>query len=117
MDLPWEMIASLFDWPTALVSAGIALFVMVYARPVRALVIWIAQYASFLALIFTVAVAGRAGYATGGTIGQTQNINEIGQLYYAIAGAVVGGVAGLVGAALVISVFFVLLEIRENTKG
>jgi hypothetical protein len=117
MDLPWDTIASLFDWPTALAAAGIALVVTVYARPVRALVIWIAQYASFLALILIVAAAGRAGYATGATIGQAQNINEIGQLYYAIAGAVVGGVAGLVGGALVFSVFFVLLEIRENTKG
>jgi hypothetical protein len=113
---PGDLITGVLDWPTALVAAAIALLAVAYARPMRAFVIWIAQYSAFLAVALLTAVGGRHGYATGLAIGQAQNINDMGQMYYAVGGAAVGGLLGLVGGALAASVFFVLLEIRQNTR-
>ncbi len=115
MVLSWDLLNGIIDTPTALIAAAIALVVVVYApRGARAVVIWIAQFAAFLAIALAAAVSGRQGYEAGLAMGQ--NIKELGQLYYAVAGAALGGILGLVGAALVMSVFFVLLDIRQNTK-
>ena len=108
----------LFDIPTLVACAVVALLIVAWGpRQARAFVIMVAQYAMFLVLLLITAVAGRFGYVTGTAIGQSYNFSETGQLYYAIAGAAVGGVSGFVAGALVCSVFFVLLEIRQNTRG
>lgn len=118
MGLSWDLLAGIIDAPTALIAAAIALFAIAYTpRRARAAVIWIAQYAAFLAIVLAAAIAGRQGYAAGIAMAQAQNINDTGQLYYGVAGAAAGGILGLVAAALAVSVFFVLLEIRDNTRG
>jgi len=118
MPFPFDLIVSIIDLPTVAASAVIALFVAAYApHRMRALVIWIAQYAAFVALVLAAAVAGRQGYAMGGAIGRADGLNELGQLYYAVVGAIAGGLAGLTLGALVFALFFVLIEIKENTKG
>jgi hypothetical protein len=112
----WDLLNGIIDAPTALIAATVALLAVLYApRKARAVVIWIGQYAAFLLAVLAAAVAGRQGYAVGLTMAQTTN--EMGQLYYAVAGAALGGVLGLLAAALLLSVFFMLLDIRENTKG
>jgi hypothetical protein len=112
----WELLNGIIDAPTALIAAAIALFAVAYTpRRARALVIWITQYAGFLAIALAAGVAGRQGYAAGRAMAQTTN--ETGQLYYGVAGAAVGGLLGFVAAGLVVSLFFVLLEIRDNTRG
>jgi glucan phosphoethanolaminetransferase (alkaline phosphatase superfamily) len=116
MTWSWDLLNGIIDAPTALIAAAVALFAVAYApRRARALVIWITQYAAFLAIALTAAVAGRHGYTAGRAMAQTTN--EMGQLYYGVAGAAVGGILGFVAAALVVSVFFVLMEIRDNTRG
>jgi prolipoprotein diacylglyceryltransferase len=118
MSLSWDLLTEVVDWPTLAIAAVVALLALAYGpRRLRAAVIWIAQYTLFFALVLGTAVAGRIGYVIGGAIGQSYNLNETGQLYYAIAGAVAGGLTGLVAAALLCGLFFVLLEIRENTRG
>ena len=118
MPVSWDAIASLVDRPSVLAAAVVALVVAVYVpRKTRALAIWAAQYAAFVALALAAAIAGRQGYGIGGTIGQAYGLNELGQFYASVAGAIAGGLAGFTAAALVLAVFFVLLEIRENTKG
>jgi hypothetical protein len=118
MPVSWDAIAGLVDRPSVLAAAVVALVVAVYVpRKIRALAIWAAQYAAFVALALAAAIAGRQGYAIGGTIGQAYGLNELGQFYASVAGAIAGGLAGFTAAALVLAVLFVLLEIRENTKG
>ena len=118
MPVSWDAIASLVDRPSVLAAAVVALVVAVYVpRKMRALAIWTAQYAAFVALALAAAIAGRQGYAIGGTIGQAYGLNELGQFYASVTGAIAGGLAGFTAAALVLAVFFVLLEIKENTKG
>jgi hypothetical protein len=117
MSLPWDLIQSHFDMTTVLISAGIALLIVAYSpRRMRALVIWIAQYVAFVALVFAVAVAGRQGYAMGAAFGQAHGMNELGQFSFAVAGAAIGGLLGFAAAALVLSIFFALLDIRESTR-
>ena len=118
MHSSWDTIANLVDTPSVLAAAVVALVVAVYVpRKMRALAIWTAQYAAFVALALAAAIAGRQGYAIGGTIGQAHGLNELGQFYSSVAGAIAGGLAGFTAAAMVLAVFFVLLEIKENTKG
>jgi hypothetical protein len=113
-----EAIAGFVDLPAVVAAAVIALAVVAFApRKARALVLWFAQYAAFVALVLVAIAAGRQGYATGGAIGRSHELNDLGQLYYAVAGAIVGGLAGLTAAALVVALFFVLLEIKDNTRG
>jgi hypothetical protein len=114
----WDAIKGFIDTPTLLIACAVALFFAAYApRGARIVIIWVAQFAAFLALVLGAAVAGRAGYAAGLTSAQAQHVNDVGQLYYAAAGAAIGGVLGLVVGALAVSVLFVLLDIRENTRG
>ena len=118
MHSSWDAIANLVDTPSVVAAAVVALVVAVYVpRKMRALAIWTAQYAAFVALALAAAIAGRQGYAIGGTIGQTYGLNELGQFYASVTGAIASGLAGFTAAALVLAVFFVLLEIKENTKG
>jgi hypothetical protein len=113
-----DFTASLLHGPTVAVSALVALAVLAFApRRLRALVIFIAQYTGFFAVVFAAAIAGRHGYGVGGAIGAAQGLNELGRFYAAVAGAAAGGLVGLAIAAPVLAVFFVLLEIRDNTKG
>lgn len=114
----WDVIIGLLDIPTALIAAAIALAAIAYApRRARAFVIWIAQYSAFLGVVLAAAVAGRSGYARGIEMGQAQNINEMGQLYYGVAGAALGGILGFAVAALAVSLLFTLIDIRDNTRG
>jgi hypothetical protein len=114
----WDVFIGLLDIPTLLIAAAIALAAIAYApRRARAFVIWIAQYSGFLSVVLTAAVAGRIGYARGLEMGQAQNINEMGQIYYGVAGAAFGGVLGFAAAAVAISLLFTLIDIRDNTRG
>lgn len=118
MNASWELIQGLVDGPTALAALALLLFFAAYgARRMRALVVFIAQYAAFLALALGAAVAGRHGYAVGTAYGQVQGLNDTGQLYYGVAGAAAFGLLGFIAGGLVLAVFFVLLEIRQNTRG
>jgi hypothetical protein len=113
-----DVIAGFLDWPAAAIAAIVALAIVIVApRQARAVVLWFAQYASFLALLLVAIAAGRQGYVTGGAIGRAHELNELGQFYYSVAGAGLGALAGLTVGALVVAMFFVLLEIRDNTKG
>ena len=117
MLIPWDLIKSVIDTQTLAVSAIIALLVAGFApRLTRAAVIGIAQYVAFVGLAFAVVAVGRVGYAIGGEMGQANSLNHIGQLYCAVAGAGIGGIAGFAGGALVLSPFFVLFEIAANTR-
>ena len=114
----WDLIKGIVDWPTALIAAAIALFVVAYSpRRARAFVIWIAQYAAFFAVVLAAGLAGRMGYDAGLAMGQAQNINDMRQMYYAAAGAAAGGLLGFVAAGLAVALFFAVLDIRENTRG
>lgn len=113
----WDPIQSHFDLTTVLISAGVALLIVAYSpRRMRALALWIAQYAAFVALVLLAAVAGRLGYAMGAAYGLAYNMNDFGQLNLAIAGAAIGGILGFTAGALVVAVFFALLDIRESTR-
>jgi hypothetical protein len=117
MPVSWDVIASIADTPTLVAAAVVALLIVAFApRQARALVLWFSQYAAFVALLLAAAAAGRQGYVTGGAIGEQQGLNSLGQTYAAVAGALVGGLAGLTVAALVVALLFVLLEIRDNTR-
>lgn len=118
MPLSLELLAGVVDWPMVVVSAVLALGALAYGpRKLRAAIIWVAQFALMFALVLGTAVAGRLGYSIGSALGQANNLNETGQLYYSIAGAVAGGLAGFVVGALLCALLFVLLEIRDNTRG
>jgi outer membrane lipoprotein SlyB len=113
----WDTVAALVDRQTVLAAVGIALIVAAYVpRQTRALALWVAQYAAFVALVLGAAIAGRQGFAIGEGIGRSYGLNELGQFYASIAGAIAGGLAGFTAASLTLAVFFVLLEIRDNTK-
>ena len=60
--------------------------------------------------------AAHAGYAIGGAIALANGFNQMGQLYYSVAGAGLGVIAGFAGGALLLSPVFVLLEIATNTR-
>lgn len=114
----WDVIIGLLDIPTVLIAAAVALAAIAYApRRARAFVIWIAQYTAFLGMILTAAVAGRSGYARGFEMAQAQNVNDMGQVYYGVAGAALGGILGFATAALAASLLFTLIDIRNNTRG
>jgi hypothetical protein len=118
MPVSWDVIASVADIPTVAAAAVVALLIVAFApRQARALVLWFSQYAAFVALLLATAVAARQGYGIGGAIGEQQGLNGLDQAYASVAGAIVGGLAGLTMAALVVALLFVLLEIRDNTKG
>jgi hypothetical protein len=118
MPVSWELLTGVLDWPTIVVSAAVALLTLAYGpRKLRAAIIWVAQLAMLFVLVLGTLVAGRLGYTVGGAIGQGYNVNDTGQLYYSIAGAAVGGIGGFVVGALVCALFFVLVEIRDNTRG
>jgi hypothetical protein len=106
------------DTPTVLATVALFLFFVAYGgRRIRTLIIFLAQYGALLALAIAAAVAGRYGYAAGAALGKAQGFNETGQLYYGVGGAAAFGLAGFVAAGLVLAVFFVLLDIRQNTRG
>jgi hypothetical protein len=118
MGASWDVIQGLVDGPTALAALALLLIFAAYgARRMRALVVFIAQYAAFLALALSAAIAGRHGYTLGLAYGQAQGLNDTGQLYYGVGGAAALGLLGFIAGGLVLAVFFVLLEIRQNTRG
>lgn len=113
----WDQIQNHADLTTLLVSAGVALLIVAYSpKRVRALALWIAQYAAFVGLVFATAVAGRQGYAMGAELALKHNMNEMGQLNYAVVGAAIGGILGFAAGALLLSIFFALLDIRERIR-
>ena len=92
----WDLIVSVVDTQTLAVSALLALLIAGFAaRKTRAAAIWIAQYAAFVGLVFATLAAAHAGYAIGGAIALANGFNQMGQLYYSVAGAGLGVIAGL----------------------
>jgi len=118
MTASWELIQGLADGPTMLAALALLIFFAAYGgRRMRALIIFITQYSAFLALAIGAAVAGRFGYTMGTAFGAAQGYNETGQLYCGVGGAAAFGLLGFIAGGLLLSVFFVLLEIRQNTRG
>ena len=113
----WELINDYVDLTTVLIAAGTALLIVAYSpRRMRAAVIWFAQYFAFVAVVLAAVMAGRQGYAMGTAMGLAQNMNELGQLNFAVAGAAIGGFLGLAAAGLVFSIFFAVLDIRDRIR-
>jgi hypothetical protein len=116
MAFSWDDVQGHLDLTTVLVSVGVAFLIAAYSpRRMRALALWIAQYAAFVALVFLTVVTGRLGYAVGRAFGHSYAMNELGQFNFAVAGAAIGGILGFAAGALMVAVFFALLDIRERT--
>jgi hypothetical protein len=117
MLLPWDEVLGHFDLATLLISALVALLIAAYSpRGMRALALWVAQYAAFVALVLAAAMTGRLGHAIGTALAQAHGMNNFGQINYGIAGAAAGGLLGFAAGALMLSIFFALLDIRERTR-
>ena len=113
---PWDLLALAIDDPKIIIAFLIMLaLAVVFAKAIRLAVIWTAQFAALIALVLTVFSAGAAGYVAGRSFQQTNPSASFAQ-FYPEAAAVLGGIAGFAAGSLVLSVFFIFLEILNNTR-
>jgi hypothetical protein len=94
------------------VVLALALF---FAKAIRLAVIWTAQLAALIALVFAVFLGGAAGYFAGTSFQQANAVAPFAS-FYAEIGAALGGIAGFAAGSLLLSAFFIFLEILHNTR-
>ena len=95
-----------------LVVLALAVF---FANAVRLAVIWTAQLAALIALVFTVFLGGAAGYFAGTSFQLSHAAAPFANFYPEI-GAGLGGIAGFAAGSLALSAFFIFLEFLHNTR-
>jgi hypothetical protein len=113
---PWDLLLLAIDDPRIVIAFLVVLaLALFFAKAVRLAVIWTAQFAALAALVFTVFFAGMAGYFAGASVQQSHAAAPFAKFYPEL-GVALGAIAGFAAGSLVLTVFFIFLEILNNTR-